>query len=218
MLPVADQDARLSPTREGIFPNVQLGPHSIIGSFVVLGEPARDRQAGEVPTRIGEHAVIRSHSIIYAGNEIGDYFQTGHSVLMREENSIGSHVSIGSSSIIEHHVTIASHVRIHSMTFVPEMTVLEEGCWLGPHVVLTNARYPLSSGVKERLTGPIVRAGAKVGANATLLPGVIVGRGALVGAGAVVVRDVPDWAIVVGNPARVVGDVRQTPEYAEGLR
>jgi acetyltransferase-like isoleucine patch superfamily enzyme len=84
---------------------------------------------------------------------------------------------------------------------------------VGPCVVLTNARYPRGRDVKETLAGPRLLAGAKIGANATLLPGVTIGRGALVGAGAVVVRDVPDGAVVVGNPARVIKQVREISAY-----
>jgi acetyltransferase-like isoleucine patch superfamily enzyme len=164
-------------------------------------------------TRIGSRAVIRSHTIIYAGSVIGDDFQTGHGVLIREENRIGNNVSIGSHSIVEHHVVIGNNVRLHSNVFVPESSVLEEDCWLGPNVVVTNARYPRSHKVKARLRGATIQRGAKIGANATLLPGVVVGAHALVGAGAVVTRDVPAGAVVVGNPARVVKRVADIEEY-----
>jgi UDP-2-acetamido-3-amino-2,3-dideoxy-glucuronate N-acetyltransferase len=81
--------------------------------------------------------------------------------------------------------------------------------------VLTNARYPRGRDVKKKLRGPRVGAGAKIGAGAVLLPGVHVGAGALVGAGAVVTRDVPPYQVVVGNPARVVSDVRDLEAYRE---
>ena len=78
-------------------------------------------------------------------------------------------------------------------------------------MVLTNAKYPLSPGVKDELAGPIIRRDAKIGANTTILPGVIVGENALVGAGSVVVRDVPPGAVVAGNPARVIGHIADLP-------
>ena len=59
--------------------------------------------------------------------------------------------------MIEHHVEIADNVRIHTQAFIPEFSVLEEGCWIGPNVVLTNAKYPLSPGVKDQLAGPVIR-------------------------------------------------------------
>jgi acetyltransferase-like isoleucine patch superfamily enzyme len=162
-------------------------------------------------TRIGAGAVIRSHSIIYAGSRIGNNFQTGHGVLLREHNEIGADVSIGSGSVVEHHVKIGNGVRLHSNVFVPEFSVLMDNCWLGPNVVLTNAKYPRSPGVKEELKGATIEEGAKIGANATLLPGVRIGRNALVGAGAVVTSDVPAATVVVGNPARVIKNLSSLP-------
>ncbi len=94
--------------------------------------------------------MIRSHTVIYAGNTIGRNFQTGNKVNIRESNRIGDNVSVGTLSVIEHHVEIADNVRIHTQVFMPEFSVLEEGCWIGPNVVLTNAKYPLSPGVKDR--------------------------------------------------------------------
>jgi acetyltransferase-like isoleucine patch superfamily enzyme len=192
---------------------VKLGHDAHIGDYVVIGEPPRGKKAGQLKTTIGARAVIRSHSVIYAGNAIGNDFQTGHGVLVREETHIGNNVSIGSHSVVEHHVTIGNNVRLHSNVFVPEFSVLEDGCWLGPNVVVTNARYPQSSNAKESLRGAIVKRGAKVGANATLLPGVVIGENALVGAGAVVVHDVPPGAVVIGNPARVVKQVEDIEDY-----
>jgi acetyltransferase-like isoleucine patch superfamily enzyme len=109
--------------------------------------------------------------------------------------------------VIEHHVTLGDGVRIHTQAFIPEYSVLEARSWVGPNVVLTNARYPLAPDTKASLRGPRLERGAKVGANATLLPGVVIGSNALVGAGSVVTRDVPPGKIVAGNPARVIGDV-----------
>ncbi|HZQ06973.1 MAG TPA: acyltransferase [Anaerolineae bacterium] len=196
-----------------IFPNVHFTDEPTLGEFVIVGEPPRGKHAGELETRIGARALIRSHTVIYAGNRIGDDFQTGHGVLVREENEIGNHVSIGSHSVVEHHVKIGNGVRLHSNVFVPEFSILEDDCWLGPNVVVTNARYPESRNVKEKLVGAQVKRGAKIGANATLLPGVSIGENALVGAGAVVTRDVPDGAVVVGNPARVIKDISEIPDY-----
>ena len=196
-----------------IHPNAQLSPDAIIGDFCVVGEPPRGKKPGELETRIGARAVIRSHSVIYAGNMIGDDFQTGHGALVREENQIGNNVSIGSHTIVEHHVKIGNNVRLHSNVFVPEFSILEDDCWLGPNVVVTNARYPRSKNVKEQLRGATIRRGAKIGANATLLPGVVIGENALVGAGAVVTRDVPAGAVVVGNPARAIKRIEEIEEY-----
>ena len=130
-----------------LYDNVVLGSGSLIEDFCIVGTPPRGKMDGELPTTVGEGAVIRSHTVIYAGNVIGKNFQTGNKVNIRESNRIGDNVSVGTLSVIEHHVEIADNVRIHTQVFIPEFSVLEEGCWIGPNVVLTNAKYPLSPGV-----------------------------------------------------------------------
>lgn len=194
-----------------IFKGVTLGEGTVVEDFCVIGSPPRGKVDGELETIIGSDSVIRSHTVIYAGNRIGNRFQTGNKVNIREENEIGDNVSVGTLSVIEHHVKIGNGVRIHTQVFVPEFTVIEDDAWLGPNVVITNAKYPLSPGVKESLEGPVIRKGAKVGANATILPGVVIGRNALVGAGSVVTKDVPDGAVVVGNPAKIIKVIEDLP-------
>ncbi|CAA9279971.1 MAG: hypothetical protein AVDCRST_MAG77-4313 [uncultured Chloroflexi bacterium] len=208
--------ATIAPSAR-IYPNVQLGEGSVVGDFVIIGEPARGVAPGEAATVIGAGAVIRSHTVIYAGNVIGAGFQSGHGALLRESNTIGDNVSVGSHSIIEHHVDIADRVRIHSQAFVPEYSTLKRGSWVGPGVRLTNAPHPLCPDVQRCLVGPTLEAGAKIGANASLLPGVRIGENALVGAGAVVTRDVEPGAVVAGNPARTVKHIRDLVCPATGL-
>jgi acetyltransferase-like isoleucine patch superfamily enzyme len=198
----------ISPTAR-IYANVRLGENVEVGDFVVLGVPPRGKLEGELPTVIGDGAIIRSHSVIYAGNVIGKGFQTGHHTMIREENRIGDYVSIGTGSVVEHHVEIADLVRIHSQAFVPEYSTLEEGAWIGPNVVLTNVPHPLCPKAKLCIKGATIKRRAKVGANSTILPFLTVGENALVGAGSVVVENVPDGAVVAGNPARVIKTVDQ---------
>jgi acetyltransferase-like isoleucine patch superfamily enzyme len=99
---------------------------------------------------------------------------------------------------VDYGCEIGSDVRIHTGCYLAQGTRVEAGAFLAPGVVTTNDRYPVTSDFDP----PVIRAGARVGANATLLPGVVIGKGALVGAGAVVTRDVPAGATVYGNPAR----------------
>ncbi|RKZ32416.1 transferase [bacterium] len=192
-----------------IYPNVTLGDNVFISDFVIIGFPPRGAKPGELETIIGSNAIIRSHTIIYAGNRIGKNFQTGHNVMIRELNEIGDDVSVGTATVIEHHVKIGNRVRIHSQAFIPEFTILEDECWIGPNVVITNALHPLCPKAKECLRGPRIHRGAKVGANATLLPDIDIGEFSLIGAGAVVVKDVPPYKVVAGNPAKVIKDVRE---------
>jgi acetyltransferase-like isoleucine patch superfamily enzyme len=185
-----------------LHPGVELGEGCVVEDFCIIGCPPRGRKPGELPTRIGKGAVIRSFSVIYAGNIIGDGFQCGNKANIREENVIGRDVSVGTLSVVEHHVAIEDGVRIHTQAFIPEFSVLKKGCWIGPHAVLTNAKYPNRPDTKDKLLGPVIGAGAVLGAQCTVLPGVRVGEGALVGAGAVVAKDVPPGVTVKGNPAR----------------
>jgi acetyltransferase-like isoleucine patch superfamily enzyme len=197
-----------------IHPNVHLGSDATIGEYVIIGVPPVGSAPGDLETRIGPGATLRSHSVIYAGNRVGARFSVGHAVMLRELNTIGDDVSVGTHSVIEHHVTLGDGVRIHSNVFIPEFSIIDSGAWIGPNVVLTNAKYPRGRGVKLSLKGPRLMPGAKIGANATILPGVTIGRDAVVGAGAVVVRDVPDGKVVVGNPARVIKDAAALSAYA----
>jgi acetyltransferase-like isoleucine patch superfamily enzyme len=190
---------------------VELGLNSLVEDYCILGVPPRGQKEGDLRTVIGAGAHVRSHTVIYAGNTIGKNFQTGNKVNIRELNEIGDDVSIGTLSVIEHHVRIGNKVRIHTQVFIPEYSVLEDDAWIGPHVVLTNAKYPHSPDAKNNLAGPRIKKGAKIGANATILPGVVIGENALVGAGSVVVDNVPDGAVVVGNPARVINQISELP-------
>jgi acetyltransferase-like isoleucine patch superfamily enzyme len=194
-----------------IYDAVILGDNISIEEFCIIGVPARGHKSGEMETIIGSNAYIRSHTVIYAGNKIGEGFQTGNKVNIRELNTIGNNVSIGTLSVIEHHVVIEDGVRIHSQVFVPEYSIIETGAWLGPNVVLTNAKYPLSPNAKSSLKGALIKSGAKIGANVTLLPGVVIGKNCLIGAGSVVVHDVPDGAVVVGNPAKIIKYINELP-------
>lgn len=176
-----------------------LGRESTVGAFAVIGVDGPDHA-----TQLGEQSTVRSHVVIYRGTVIGSRFHAGHGALIREESVIGNGVSVGSHTIVEHHVRIADEVRIHGNAFIPEHSELERGCWIGPSVTITNARYPNRPDTKANLEGVIVREAAVIGAGAVLLPGVSVGHGAIVGGGAVVVENVAPGATVVGNPARRV--------------
>jgi acetyltransferase-like isoleucine patch superfamily enzyme len=197
------EQANIHPTAI-IYPNVKLGSEASVGPFCVIGEPPRGDAPGTSQTVIGPDSTIRSHTVIYASNNIGSRFQTGHKVNIREENTIGHNVSVGTHSVIEHHVEIGDNVRIHSSAFIPEYSKLEEGCWIGPGVFFTNAIHPLCPEAKKCLKGPIIKRNAKVGANTTLLPGITVGEMALIGAGSVVIGDVAPRAVIAGNPAKQI--------------
>lgn len=187
--------------------NVKLGKNTTIGDFVIIGVQPKNKKDKNIKTILGNNIIVRSHSVIYAGNSIGNNFQTGHNVMIREYNIIGNDVSIGTASIVEHHCKISDRVRIHSQAFICEYSVLEEGCWIGPNAVLTNTLHPLCPLAKRCLKGPTIQKNAKIGGNVTILPEVIIGENALIGAGSVVTQDIPKNSVAVGNPARVIKDI-----------
>jgi acetyltransferase-like isoleucine patch superfamily enzyme len=182
-----------------IYPNVKLGENCVVEDYCIIGNPLRDGSQPE--TVIGNHAWIRSHTVIYAGNVIGNNFQTGNKSNIREQNKIGNNVSIGTMTVVEHHIIIEDNVRIHSAAFIPEFTTLKNGSWVGPHVVMTNAKVPMSLDAKKNLKGPTLNSGAIIGANSTLSPGITIGEGALIGSGSNVSQDVSAKSVVYGTKA-----------------
>ncbi len=170
---------------------------------VTIGFPSRDKigKTGFIGTIIGKNAVLRSGTIIYCDVTIGDQFQSGHNVLIREKTSIGDRVAIGTATVIDGTTTIGSDVSLQSMVYIPTNTRIGNHVFIGPNAVLTNDRYP-PIGIGG-LDAPIIRDGAAIGANATILPGICIGEGALVAAGAIVTRDVPAHMLAIGAPAMI---------------
>ena len=148
-----------------------VGKGSQIFEPVTLGFPSRDKmgQTGFTGTTIGVNSVIRSGTIIYCDVSIGDNFQSGHNVMIREKTTIGNRVAIGTSAVIEGTTIIGDDVSLQSMVYIPTNTVIGNKVFIGPNTVLTNDRYP-PTGIGG-LKGPQIRDGAAIGANATLIPG-----------------------------------------------
>ena len=177
----------------------QLDPRAVVGELP-------GRKIADLTLSIGPHAIIRSFSVIYAGSRIGAHLETGHGAVIREENRIGDDFSIWNNSTVDYGCVIGSRVRVHTGVYIAQFTVIEDDVFLAPGVMIANDRHPIC---RDCMRGPTIKRAARVGINATLLPEIVVGEAALVGAGAVVTRDVPARAVVVGNPARVLGTVDQ---------
>jgi UDP-2-acetamido-3-amino-2,3-dideoxy-glucuronate N-acetyltransferase len=137
--------------------------------------------------------------------------------------SVGEETKIGTFVEIQKNAHVGQRCKISSHTFICEGVTIEDEVFIGHGVRFTNDVYPqatdssgnLKTDADWEVVPTRVKCRASIGSNATILPGLTVGTGALVGAGAVVTRDVPDFAIVVGVPARVVGDVRNRIEPTE---
>jgi serine acetyltransferase len=192
-----------------VAPNVTIGGGADLQAPAVLGKAPRGALPGERELVIGAAPVIRPFTTIYAGTTIGARFQTGQGVSIREDNLIGDDVSVGTNAVLEFGNRIGDRVRIHTGCFL-ELVTIEDDVFVGPHVVFTDDPHPMNCPrYRECRGGPVVRRLARIGANATILPGVEIGEDALVGAGSVVVDDVPAGTVVAGNPARVVKPVAE---------
>lgn len=172
---------------------------------VSLGYPT-GRAIADRTLRIGSGANLRSGTVVYAGTTIGRGLQTGHNVIIREENVIGDNVGIWSNSVIDYGCRIGNNVKIHSNVYVAQFTTIEDDAFLAPGVSVANDMRPLCAECTHA-GGPTIKRGARIGVNVTILPRVVIGEYALVGAGSVVTKDVPPYAVVYGNPARVATTV-----------
>lgn len=193
--------------KSDICDGVKIGDGSTIFGPCIIGKPARGKKSGEDLLCIGKKGTIRPFTTIYAGSEIGDYFQCGQSVSIREGNKIADHVSIGTNSAIEFDNIIGSYTRIHSGCFL-EMCTIGNHVFIGPNTVFTDDLHPMNCPkYRDCLRGATVKDKARIGANSTILPGITIGYNSLVAAGSVVTKDVPDNAVVAGNPAKVINSV-----------
>lgn len=121
------------------------------------------------------------------------------------EAVIGESCNICAHTFIENKVSIGNRVTIKSGVYIWDNIHIEDDVFIGPNATFTNDKFPRSRHFPEHFPLTRVMEGASIGANATILPGITIGRFAMVGAGCVVTKDVPEYSIVHGNPARVVG-------------
>lgn len=152
--------------------------------------------------------------------EVGKDVKTDDFVIMGDRCRIGQECKIHHFVHIDDDVVIGNRVKIQNNVMIPHGVTLEDGVFVGPSVVFTNDKNPrsitpdgqLKSGDDWTMTPTVIKEGASLGGGAVIVCGVTIGRWAMVGAGAVVTKDVPDYALVVGCPAKVVGRVNEKGE------
>jgi acetyltransferase-like isoleucine patch superfamily enzyme len=188
-------------------PIVNLGEDCVVDVGVLLGyRPARGKNVNEV--RIGGGARVRSGTVIYGGVTIGRNLQTGHNVVIREENEIGDDFNIWNNTVIDYGCKIGNQVKIHCNCYVAQFTVIDDKVFMAPGVTIANDMHPGCEFSSECMRGPHIHKGVQIGVNVTILPFLEIGEGSLLGGGSVVTKDIPPYSLAYGNPARVVGDVR----------
>lgn len=144
-------------------------------------------------------------ALVAPGARIGDGTRVWAFVNIQKDAVIGSHGNICDHCFIEKGVVIGNNVTVKNGVSVYEGITLEDGVFVGPHAAFVNDRHPRSRHAGWVLEKTIVKKGATIGANATIMCGVVIGEYALIGAGALVLKDVPAHAVMVGNPARQIG-------------
>ncbi len=154
-------------------------------------------------------------AIVDAGAQIGEGSRVWHFVHVCAGARVGRHVSLGQNVFVGNQVTIGDHCKVQNNVSVYDNVILEEGVFCGPSMVFTNVYNPRALVErKNEYRETRVKKGATLGANSTIVCGVTIGRFAFIGAGAVITQDVPDYALMVGVPARQIGWMS---EYGEKL-
>jgi len=147
--------------------------------------------------------------------QIGHGTRVWQFAVVLEGAIIGQDCNICAHSLIEHDVVVGNRVTVKSGVFLWAGTKIGNDVFIGPNATFTNDVFPRSKMYPTEFVGVVVEDGASIGANATLLPGIRIGKGAMVGAGAVVTKDVPAWAVVAGNPAQVIRVIEHTEQCSE---
>ena len=149
---------------------------------------------------------IHPSAIVDPGAQLGDGTRVWHFAHVCAGARIGAGCSLGQGVYVGNDVSIGANVKIQNQVSVFDAVTLEDDVFCGPGMVFTNVHNPRSAVIrKAEYRRTLVRQGATLGANCTIVCGVTIGRHAFIGAGAVVARDVPDFALMVGVPARRIG-------------
>jgi len=181
---------------------------AVVGKQPVLSPRSTARREPLPPAQLGTGTVVSTGAVVFAGTMVGDRVIVGDQACVRERCTIGDDVVIGRGSLVENDTTVGALTRIQAHAYITAYSTLEEEVFIAPCVVTTNDNLMGRTERRHELVrGPTIRRGARVGGGAVLCPGIEVGEEAFVGAGAVVTKDVPPRAVVVGNPARQIRDV-----------
>jgi acetyltransferase-like isoleucine patch superfamily enzyme len=205
--------AEVHPTAT-VYPGTVLGEgvkvleNAVVGKQPSLSPRSTTKREELAPAEIGDGTIVSTGAIVFAGTRIGARVILGDQSCVRERVTVGDDVVLGRGSLIENDTTVGAMTKIQAMAYITAYSTLEEHVFVAPCVVTTNDNFMGRTEARHALTkGATIRRGARVGGGAVLCPGVEVGEEAFVGAGAVVTKNVPPRALVVGNPARVLREV-----------
>ena len=187
---------------------VKVLEHAVVGKQPSLSPRSTAKREPLPPAEIGEGSIVSTAAVVFAGTRIGARVIVGDQACVRERCDLGDDVVVGRGSLVENDTSIGALTKIQAHAYITAYSTLEENVFIAPCVVTTNDNFMgRTEGRHELIKGPTIRRGARVGGGAILCPGIEIGEEAFVGAGAVVLRDVPPRAVVVGNPARQIREV-----------
>jgi acetyltransferase-like isoleucine patch superfamily enzyme len=181
---------------------------AVVGKQPTLSPRSTAKREPLPPARLGDGAIVSTGAIVFAGTTIGARVILGDQTCVRERVEIGDDVVLGRGSLVENDTTIGAMTKIQAEAYITAYSTLEEHVFIAPCVVTTNDNW--MGRTEQRfgnVKGPTIRRGARVGGGAVICPAVEIGEEAFIGAGAVVTKDVPPRAVMVGNPARRLRDV-----------
>jgi UDP-2-acetamido-3-amino-2,3-dideoxy-glucuronate N-acetyltransferase len=189
-----------------------IGERCWIEDHAVLGKRPRlarhSSAAGAVGAlELGAGASVGTGAVVFAGASIGAEVILGDQCFVRERTTIGARSVIGRGSVVDNDVLIGARVRVQTNVYLTAFTIVEDDVFVGPGALSTNDDTMARHGSDTPTFGATLRRACRVGGGAVLTPGVEIGEEAFVAAGAVVTRDVPARAVVIGVPARVVREV-----------
>ncbi|MEK7270598.1 MAG: DapH/DapD/GlmU-related protein [Planctomycetota bacterium] len=193
----------------------ELGEGVVVGDGSWVGKPptkaARSATTKDrllPPARVGDGVRIGASATIYRGAVVGPRVFVADLATVREDSSVGEGTIVGRLVTVENRCTVGRFCKIETGAYVCALSTVGDYCFIAPNVTFTNDNFLGRTEKRFALhKGPILEAGARIGANATLLPGVVIGEDALIAAASVVTKDVPARKIAMGVPARVKGDV-----------
>jgi acetyltransferase-like isoleucine patch superfamily enzyme len=196
---------------------VRVLEYAVVGKQPTLGATSTAKRDPLPPAQIGAGTVVSTGAIVFAGATLGAKCIVGDQACIRERVELADDCILGRGSLIENDTTVGAGTRIQAGAYITAYSTLEEDVFIAPCVVTTNDNF-MGRTEKRRalMKGPTIRRGARVGGGAIICPGVEIGEEAFVGAGAVVTKDVPARALVVGSPARVLREVDPAELRANG--
>ena len=180
--------------------------HAVIGKRPRLAGASSARgEVGEL--RLGARVTVCAGAVVLAGATVGEGAILGDQSFVRERSEVGPGSVVGRGSVVDNDVQVGARVRVQTDVYLCAFTVVEDDVFLGPGAITTNDDTMRRHGPQMPLRGAILRRACRIGAGAVLTPGVEIGEEAFVASGAVVTREVPPRAVVMGVPARVIREV-----------